>query len=72
MFGYDNVEVVEGGRVPGGVPVAEEAEIVREDAGRYVAGDGLRSIVKDFNGRGLLPPRAGRGRRLVVLLRVIH
>ena len=63
-YGYDNVEVRSGDRrahVEYRVN-AEQAEIVREIFRRFVAGDGLRTIGKDLNERGVPAPRADRGR----------
>ena len=62
MYGYDSIEVKDGERR---VRVEyrvnpEQAEIVREIFRRYAAGEGLRAIVKELNGRRVPPPRAGR------------
>lgn len=62
VYGYDNIEVKDGERR---VRVEyrvnpEQAEIVREIFRRYAAGEGLRAIVKELNGRRVPPPRAGR------------
>ncbi|MFC7739645.1 recombinase family protein, partial [Nocardiopsis composta] len=37
-----------------------QAEIVREAAERFLGGDGLQTIAKDFNARGIPAPRGGR------------
>lgn len=58
-FGYDNVPIFESGkRVAVDYKINEaEAAIVREIFERYAAGDGLRSIAKDLNARGIPSPR---------------
>jgi site-specific DNA recombinase len=61
VFGYDNVEIKDGERR---VRVEyrinpEQAEIVREIFRRYAAGEGVKTIVRDLNARGILAPRAG-------------
>lgn len=62
VYGYDNKELREGERRVGvDYEVnAAEAEIVREVFRRYALGDGLRTIAKRLNGRGVPSPRAGR------------
>lgn len=61
VYGYDNVEIVEGDRrvrVEYRVNV-EQAAIVVEIFTRYAAGDGLKTIAKDLNRRGVPSPRGG-------------
>ena len=62
VYGYDNVEVKLGEqRVRVEYKINEDqATIVREMFRRYAAGEGLRTIAKDFNLRGVAPPRAGK------------
>ena len=62
VFGYDNIEVIEGGRrVRVEYRINEvEAAIIIEIFRRYAAGEGLRAIVKDLNDRRIPPPRAGK------------
>ncbi|UQA57063.1 recombinase family protein [Polyangium aurulentum] len=62
VYGYDNVEVKDGERR---VRVEyklneEQAAIVREIFRRYADGEGLRSLAKDLNARGIPAPKAGR------------
>lgn len=61
-YGYDNIGVVvEGRRVRVDYKVNEEqAEIVREIFCRYAKGEGLKTIAKDLNRRGIASPRAGK------------
>jgi site-specific DNA recombinase len=61
-YGYNNVEVMDGERRKEvRYEINErEAPIVLESYIRYGKGAGLRSIVKDLNGRGVPPPSAGR------------
>lgn len=59
VYGYDNAPAGDGaGKVR--VVNAEQAAIVREVFARYAQGDGLRTIARDLNARGVDPPRAGR------------
>jgi len=62
VYGYDNVEVKDGDRrVRVEYRINEEqAKIVREIFRRYAAGEGLRTIAKDLNARGVEPPKAGK------------
>ncbi|UQA57087.1 recombinase family protein [Polyangium aurulentum] len=62
VYGYDNIEIKDGDRR---VRVEyrinpNEAEIVREIFRRYAGGEGLRTIAKDLDTRGVPAPRAGR------------
>ena len=62
IYGYDNVGVFEGEkrvRVEYKVNVAQAATI-REVFERYARGEGLKSIAKDLNARGIPSPR-GKG-----------
>ncbi len=61
VYGYDNVEIKVGEqRLRVEYKINEDqATIVREMFRRYAAGEGLRTIAKDFNMRGVAPPRAG-------------
>jgi DNA invertase Pin-like site-specific DNA recombinase len=61
VYGYDNVEIKLGEqRVRVEYKINEDqATIVREMFRRYATGEGLRTIAKDFNMRGVAPPRAG-------------
>jgi site-specific DNA recombinase len=61
VYGYDNVEIKDGDRR---VRVEyrinpDQAAIVLHIFERYVAGDGLRTLAKDLNRRGVPSPRAG-------------
>ncbi|WP_170320056.1 recombinase family protein [Polyangium spumosum] len=61
-YGYSNVEVKDGERrlrVEYAIN-EDEAKIVREIFTRYADGEGLKSIAKDLNARGVPSPR-GRG-----------
>ena len=62
VYGYDNVEVKNGDqRVRVEYKINEEqAKIVREIFHRYAGGEGLRTLAKDLNARGIEPPKAGR------------
>lgn len=62
VYGYENVEVKSGDRrTHVEYKINErEAAIVREIFERYADGDGLRTLAKDFNERGIAPPRAGK------------
>lgn len=62
VYGYDNIEVKDGDRrVRVEYKINEkEAEIVREIFRRYSEGEGLRTIAKDLNARGIKPPKAGK------------
>ncbi|WP_437994738.1 recombinase family protein [Sorangium sp. So ce185] len=62
VYGYDNIEVKDGEqRVRVEYRVNEEqAKIVREIFRRYADGEGLRTLAKDLNARGVEPPKAGR------------
>jgi len=62
VYGYENVEVKNGEhRTHVEYKINEkEAAIVREIFERFAAGDGLRMLAKDFNERGIAPPRAGK------------
>lgn len=62
VYGYDNVEVKNGDqRVRVEYKINEEqAEIIRELFRRYAAGEGLRTLAKDLNARGIAPPKAGK------------
>lgn len=62
VYGYDNVEVKSGDlRVRVEYKInPEQAAIIVEIFQRYAAGEGLRTIVKDFNARRVPPPRAGK------------
>ncbi|XYI03839.1 recombinase family protein [Sorangium sp. So ce1128] len=59
VYGYRN-EPAPGGA--GKIRVIDEpqAAVVREIFTRYAAGQGLRTIAKDLNARGVPPPRTGR------------
>jgi site-specific DNA recombinase len=62
VYGYDNNEVKEGERrvrVEYAINEAQ-AKIVREIFQRYADGEGLRTLAKDLNARGVEPPKAGR------------
>jgi site-specific DNA recombinase len=62
VYGYDNFEVRQDGRrshVEYRVN-AQHAEVIREIFRRYAAGEGLRTIAKDLNQRGVPSPTAGR------------
>ncbi|WP_437617007.1 recombinase family protein [Sorangium sp. So ce834] len=58
VYGYDNIEIEDGDRrVRVEYKINEEqAKIVREIFRRYAAGEGLRTIAKDLNARGVEPP----------------
>ncbi|MES1176504.1 MAG: recombinase family protein [Myxococcales bacterium] len=61
-YGYDNVEQRDGDRrvhVEYSIN-AEQAEIVRGIFASYAAGEGLRTIVKGLNARGVSAPSAGK------------
>ncbi|AUX43692.1 uncharacterized protein SOCE26_051440 [Sorangium cellulosum] len=62
VYGYNNMEVKNGDqRVRVEYRINEEqSEIIREIFRRYAQGEGLRTIVKDFNARRVPPPRAGK------------
>jgi site-specific DNA recombinase len=62
VYGYDNVEVNNGDRrTHVEYKINEkEAAIVREIFERYASGEGLRTLVKRLNERGIAPPRAGK------------
>jgi site-specific DNA recombinase len=62
VYGYENVEVKNGEhRTHVEYRINEkEAAIVREIFERFASGDGLRMLAKDFNQRGIAPPRAGK------------
>ena len=62
VYGYENVEIKDGDRR---VRVeyrihAGQADIIREIFRRYAAGEGLRTIAKELNARGVPAPRAGK------------
>jgi site-specific DNA recombinase len=62
VYGYDNLGIFEGTkRLRVEYRVNEEQKaIVREVFRRSAAGEGVRAIVKSFNERGVLSPRAGK------------
>lgn len=53
-YGYQRMDTEHGSRL---VIVEEEAEVIREAAQRYLAGESFTSIVKDFNRRNIPPQR---------------
>jgi site-specific DNA recombinase len=62
VYGYDNVEIKEGDRrvrVEYRINL-QQAEIVREIFRRYAAGEGVKTIVRDLNARGVPSSRAGK------------
>ena len=64
VYGYDNIEVMTEGaekrsRVEYRINEAQ-AEVIREIFRAYAAGDGLRTIAKNLNGRGVPRPRVGK------------
>jgi DNA invertase Pin-like site-specific DNA recombinase len=61
-YGYDNVEVLEGGqRIRVEYRVNEsQAAIIREIFSRYAKGEGIKTIAKDLNRRGVRSPCAGK------------
>jgi site-specific DNA recombinase len=62
VYGYDNLEIREGerrARVEYRINETQ-ASIIREVFARYVAGDGVRAIVRDLNSRRVPSPHAGR------------
>ncbi len=62
VYGYDNVEIKDGERrVRVEYQVNEaEANVVREIFRRYAEGEGLRTLAKDLQLRGVPAPKAGR------------
>lgn len=64
-YGYDNVEIKDGAQrshVEHRIN-DEQAEIVREIFRRFAAGEGLRTIAKALNERGVPSPRAFNGQQ---------
>lgn len=62
VFGYDNIQIMEGTRrirTEYRINITE-AEIIREIFRRYADGEGIRTLVKDLNARGVPSPRAGK------------
>ena len=62
VYGYDNVEIMEGdrrARVEYRINPAQ-ADVVREIFHRYAAGEGVKTIAKDLNARGVPTPRTGK------------
>lgn len=62
VYGYDNHEIRHDGRrshVEYRVN-EKQAEVIREIFRRYAAGEGLRTIAKDLNARGVPSPTVGR------------
>jgi site-specific DNA recombinase len=54
-----------------GTRTEAERELVREAAGRVLAGQGLRTVVRDWNERGVPAPSAGARWSVVALRRVL-